>query len=211
MVLTQSQIRDIKLIIQQTITELLTDKTFIEGIAVKVAETLNLQEIEKRTVDCEKQITELMEVNKTLQARMESFERYSKRNNLRIYGVREKVNGNEDIVDTLRRETKLQFEEEKIECAYRIGKATKEGNRAIFIKFKEQKHKMEIVAERKLLKGTQIIITEDLTKLKHEVLKDAVAKLGKKNVWCMNGKILYRNGNVKHSIRSMEDIEKLIS
>lgn len=206
MVLTQSQISDVKLIIQETIKELFTDKTFMEGIAVKVKEALNLPELDKRSKHCEDQITEVKEINRTLQSKMESLERFSRRNNLRIYGIREKEN--EDIVDTLKRETKLEFLKENIEYAYRMGKTTADGCRAIFVRFTQQKYKLEIINNRKNLRGTKIIIADDLTKRTHEILKEAVAKLGKKNVWCMNGKIWYRNGPAKHCIDSEGDISR---
>ena len=93
----------------------------------------------------------------------------------------------------LRTQTKLNFRDEYIESAYRIGKRTEANTRAIFVRFKDTQFKEAVMKNRMLLKGTGIIIADDLTKEKHMLLKEAVSKLGKRNVWNLGSKIFFRS------------------
>lgn len=205
----RKQLTEIKEIIQVTIRELLNDSDFLNNIALKIAEELKIPEvIDKKCKHFEDEITVLRNQNKTLNAKLDNLEQYTRRNNIRIYGVAEDSTSQEDTIRTLRKHTKLNFTEENIESAYRMGKVTGSGHRAIFVKFKSQQCKQVIMMNRGTLKGTIIIICDDLTKAKHEVLKEAVSTLGKRNIYSLGGKVYFRRGSTKVMINNMEDIEK---
>lgn len=210
MVFTQAQKGDIREIIQETIKELLTDRTFIASIALQVTDKINIpQQIDKKFGEYKQEITNSQKDFQKLSAQVNRMEQDMRKNNVRIYGI--PVSQNEEkctIIDVIRRETKMNFTEEKIVTAYRIGKTAENGKRAILVKFSEYKFKEEVMIKRGVLKGTDIIIADDLTRENHDLLKEAVARLGKRNVWSMGGKIYFRNGNNKFLIDSTKEIER---
>lgn len=210
---TQAQKGDIKSIIQETIRELFADKTFIASIALKVADTLDIpREIDKNTEENKKQITNLHSEIESVNLKIRKIEQFNRRNNIRIYGIPEKQNEQrEDLIQTTARITRMNFSGERVDLIYRIGKTTQDGNRAIFVRFKQYEYKEEVMRNRSTLKGTEVILADDLTKENHAILKEAVLKLGKRNVWCLGGKIYCRKGENKIILNSMEDIAKQCS
>ena len=60
--------------------------------------------------------------------------------------------------------------------------------------------------KRRLLRNTKIIISNDVTREKHSVLKEAVKRLGRKNVWCLDGKIFCKKKGREIQIKGMDDI-----
>lgn len=208
MVFTQSQKEDIREIIHETIKEVLSDSSFIAAITHKVTEALDIEKvIDKQCKQHKNEIEELKIQNRVLLKKVDSMEQFTRRNNIRIYGIPEE-NEPEDIIKTIKRATNLDFREETIEAIHRIGKVTPAGNKAIFVRFKEHKFKEEILMNRKILKNTKIIISEDLSKDRHRTLREAVEKLGRRNVWCLGGKIYCKDGNTKRLISSRDDIDK---
>lgn len=92
---------------------------------------------------------------------------------------------------------------EDIDIAHRLGIKKKEKPkpgetvqpRKIIIKFNSRYRRDEILRKRKLFKGTDIFVNEDLTKINQLVLscvrkkmKDEVEK-----AWTRNGRIMYEN------------------
>lgn len=213
MVFTQAQKCDIKTIIQETIRELLTDKTFIASIALKVAETLDIpQEIDKKFHESKLEITDLQNEVESLNMKLKKMEQSTRKNNVRIYGIPESQGEqSQDIIEIVNEKTRINISSENIGSVYRIGKATVNGNRAILVRFKEYTYKEEVMKKRKILKGSQVVIADDLTKENHNILKEAVLKLGKRNVWCLGGRIYFRKGDDKFTIERMEDVAKLSS
>lgn len=76
------------------------------------------------------------------------------------------------------------------------------------MKFINNSVKMDAIRNRKLLKGKGIIINEDLTKYKYNLLKQAQLQLGKKAVWAFNGLINITVNGIRQTIANVEDILK---
>lgn len=204
---SRAQLGEIREIIQETIAQLVNDKTFIANLALKISE-----DFDNRCKHYEKQIADLKEGNKCLHDKLEAIEQHSRKNNVRIYGLDESgQREGEDIIQMLCRETNLNFAGENIESVFRVGRATQAGHRAILLRFKGQQYKDEIMSNRRRLKGTKIVICDDLTKSKHAILKEAVDRLGKKNVYCLGGKIYYKKGSCKCILNTLEDLRRFTS
>lgn len=204
----RKQLSEIREIIQETIKEVLSDKKFLASLSLKVGEELKIpKNLDKKCKQYESQIVELQKENKTLATRLDNIDQHSKRNNIRVYGIPEEDSGRqEDILQAICKFTKMNITHEKVENAYRIGKSTQAGQRSILIKFKEHKYKEEVMQNRKVLKGTKIIISDDLTKTRHSILREAVNRLGSKNVYCLSGRIFFRKGSEKIPLDSLEDL-----
>lgn len=204
---TQSQIQDIKNIIKDTITEIL-NVGMVSDIVEKVLQKVNVENIHKNLATHEKVIEDLRKQNNKLVNKMESMEQFSRNNNIRIYGVSE--NKHENIEDTVKNlihnKLNLNITSSNIERCHRIGKVTEEKYRAIVVRMTNYKLKMDIIKSRKALKGTGIIIAEDMTHEKHKLLKETVQQIGKENVWTMDGKIYAKVNNKKYLIKDASDL-----
>lgn len=86
-------------------------------------------------------------------------EQYSRKNNIRIYGLEENPDKNpqEKIIGLAREELGVEIKEEEIEIeiAHRIGQTRRSQNkpRAVIIKFLSNISKMQLLRKWKLLKG----------------------------------------------------------
>ncbi|KAG5878128.1 hypothetical protein JTB14_017217 [Gonioctena quinquepunctata] len=70
-------------------------------------------------------------------------------------------------------------------------------------KLKNDEVKQQIYSKKELLKGTGIIIREDLTKSRVELLDDTISKFGLKQVWTESGKIYLNTDNKATMIRGL--------
>ena len=151
-------------------------------------------------------------------ARLNDLEQYSRKNNLRIFGIadtdkKESANESEKLVLKLFKE-KLGIHwltQKDIEIAHRTGRYSEHSNRAIIVQLVSRKAKTEIILNRKKLKGTKITIAEDLTienvrRLKAVNDLDVCAQ-----AWVFGGKIFAKNANEKKiEVRSTDDITENI-
>nr|CAH7758501.1 unnamed protein product [Callosobruchus chinensis] len=117
------------------------------------------------------------------------MEQFSKRCNLRFFGIPETNNEKcrEVIINIIKTKLKLSsISPEDIEVAFRSGSSKENAPRN--------------------LKGSRITIREDLTATRMTIVKEKIAKHGKNQVWTTNGRIVWlENGNGK-----LEDIKTLL-
>lgn len=122
-------------------------------------------------------------------------EQYSRKNNIRIYGIKENPDENlqVQIIGLAREELGVEIKEEEIEIAHRIGQTRRSQNkpRAVIIKFLSNKSKMKLLSKRKLLKGKSIAIMEDMASDLAKRLKKLKDKRSVEKAWFVNGKIRF--------------------
>lgn len=136
------------------------------------------------------------------------LEQYTRRNNIRIFGLSEGPNENVDLLVTELFTNKLNVRcsIEDIERAHRIGQVTPDKERPVIVKFVSYRKRDEVIKKRMLLKGTKVIIREDLTKLRLELLKQATLKYGPRKVWTRDGNIYCIENNQKKKISTFADV-----
>lgn len=152
--------------------------------------------IEMRFKKLEEEVQSLRSENKKLQTALEdrsdALEQYSRRNSIRIFGLAEKPN--ETVMDTVLQffngTLKLNLTAANIDRCHWLAKSQEGKFRLIIVKFISYTHKNLVMMNRKSLKGSTVVVTEDLTKARYTRLKAAQAKYGKKNVWTWDGRIL---------------------
>ena len=135
--------------------------------------------------------------------RRNDLEQYQRRESVRFLGVgpdskAEKAEECEHKIMTLiRRELKLNINTADISVMHRIGiPGTRP--RPVIVKFVTRKHKMEVLAKRRLLKGTKKVIVEDLTPLNMSRLTTTKQHPNVLTTWTKDGKIhaLLKNNTV---------------
>lgn len=196
MVFTQNQIRDIQSIVDKAVKSIVTDKDFLSAIAAAVAKTVDnslkttIEELNQKIESYKQQINamelqndELVRDNKALNAEMDNLRQYSRRNNLRVFGLEYDGNTDAGLIKFFNEKMGVDVKEADIDRSHPIGKSAKH----IIVKFTTYRARRLILSNRKKLKGTKIIITEDLTKNRLALLKMAQEKLGKRNAWTRDG------------------------
>nr|CAI5823236.1 unnamed protein product [Callosobruchus analis] len=92
---------------------------------------------------------------------------------------------------------------------HRVGRKEEGKNRGVFIKITSIQKRNLIYAKKKHLKGTGVVVREDLTSLRAELLRKAIEKIGLRNVWTENGKIFAIFNKKKIIIRNIEDFSDM--
>lgn len=131
--------------------------------------------------------------NRLLQE-INELEQYSRRNCLRIFGIEEKRDENTDTIITEIATKHLGFavNPTDIDRSHRIGRKDHDNGkpRAIIVKFSNYEGRNRFIKNRRKLKGTDIIIKEDLTKTNQELLQNTKKNPAVKSAWSHDGKII---------------------
>lgn len=205
---TREQILDVKTIIKETIAELINDDHFISVVVEKVQAKLDIDSIERKTSNLEDKINELQKENTSLKEIVYSLEQNNKQNNIRIFGLPLTDTNVENDVLSMLKNMQVKCSSKDISQCYKIKTSSKNKKSQVFVKFINNSVKMDAIRNRKLLKGKGIIINEDLTKYKYNLLKQAQLQLGKKAVWAFNGLINITVNGIRQTIANVEDILK---
>lgn len=148
---------------------------------------------------------------KHLEQKIDQLEQFTKLSNLVIYGIPESEAENfelieEKLISLFKNKLDVIVSSSDIQQSYRIGKYQQAKVRPILVRFLSYKTKVIIHRKKKLLKNTGFVIKEDLTKTNIELMKQAITKYGFSNVWSENGRINALQGNIKHIIRNVNDL-----
>jgi hypothetical protein len=178
------------------------------------------EDIKHLNEKCTKQsfeITAAMNAGRQANSKVNDLEQHTRKSSIRIFGMND-GNKDETITETSCVVTKLlneklgmQVEAEDIDIAHRLGRYQPGKPRPIIAKFMTRRHKIETIQKRRALKGTRIVIREDLTPFNQSLLKE-VNDLGSvHSAWSHDGKIfakLFENGNIIR-INAWNDLAKL--
>ena len=127
-----------------------------------------------------------------LKADVNSLEQYSRRNCLRIFGVVESdgENTSELVMELARNNLQVNIEQSDIDRSHRIGRSHERGHpRDIIVKFTSYRVRDMVIKNRKKLKGTKIVIKEDLTRANHNLLRSTITHPSVSSAWSKDGVI----------------------
>ena len=153
---------------------------------------------------------------KDLQFLIDRQEQYSRKNSIRIRGVREEMG--EDIekvtLETLKKELDLDMEHSEIDIVHRVGPRDDNKPKSILVKFLCHKSKENVMRHTK--NATHITITEDLAPGIKRIFNEVSLNrrfLNIESVWTIDGRSKYRYSNNTRSfdIRSYVDYHQLIT
>jgi len=138
----------------------------------------------------DKMVAKNSESIENIQIRVDSLEQNIKSNSLRICGLniddKDMVQG---VCTFIKDSLKIQCSSDDFDCAFRVKKKNdSEGRNTILVRFFSNIMKNKVMAAKKLLKDTGVVIYEDLTRGKYDLLVAAKKKHGK-NVWSAGGRI----------------------
>lgn len=126
---------------------------------------------------------------RTLEQKVDNVQQNQKINNLRLIGVVESKTEdlNKKVSDILKDKMNTNLNPTDLKAAYRVGQSKNGRPRHIIITFSDNKTKMDIYMKKKYLKGTGVIVKEDLIPSRLNAVQEASEKYGFKNVWTLNG------------------------
>lgn len=181
--------------------------------AVQTAVHSVLTTVKEEVKQLQKEVASLRE---DLVDRTEELEQYQRRNNIRIFGVKETKGENTDnlVVELCREKLGLELPPSAISRSHRVGRPRhpvagdiKEQRRAIIVRFTTYRSREMVFGAKKRLKGTGVTIREDLTSRRLELLRRATALYGVRNAWTFDGRVLYIDQHGKKGVATrMRDL-----
>ena len=133
--------------------------------------------------------------NNTIQNKTNDLEQYTRRNNLRIFGIND-TNPNETalqsehlVAQLCKQKLGYNLQPWEVEVAHRTGKFMSDGNRPIIIRLVSRKTRSGILSNRRKLKGTPQVIAEDLTRENLQLYKRVRDLECVSQAWARDGKI----------------------
>lgn len=207
-----------KLDTKSLIEECFNDSKFVDALADKVANIVSdkmknlLEALNNQVKHLENKLLDTTAENEELRRRVDDLEQNNKLDSIRIYGVPETNNKGKlqdqviSILDQYLGVPKLDI----VSC-YRLGpKNNKIKSRPILLKFSTIAQRNEIYYNKKKLKGSKVVIVEDLTKARHDLFNWVKEKVGRQNAWTKNGKIHAKIKDRNYFINTAEDLQKFM-
>lgn len=197
----------------------MADKEFVTNFTDKFAEVFmsqlssGLEQLTSRVNELGDSLINMQVENQVLRREIDALKQAGKRKCLRLIGLPEERN--EDLKDALvnmcSNYLQLPLEKDSIVHVYRAkGKQVSKIN-PVLVEFSTVQIRDQVLSKRKLLRNTKLILVEDLTKYRHDLLMMAKKKLGSRNVWTVGGHISLFYNNKKHRLQTPEDLEGLIA
>ena len=151
--------------------------------------TDTIRNLERRVVDLER-------ANKELRDDSDTQEQYSRRNCLLLHGVsEEQTDSDKAVLSVCNGKLGLQLTSDCIDRSHRLGHTHNNGSsngkpRPIIVKLKSYDARRSIFGAKRKLKGTRLVITENLTKQRMELLRKARTVDEVKSTWTIDGRII---------------------
>ncbi|XP_033727750.1 uncharacterized protein LOC117317072 [Pecten maximus] len=172
------------------------NRELIERLEGRVFDLEEQNEDLKQTVTkLEQHLSDSEDKRIELEIKQNDLEQHGRKNSIRIVGL-EDSNRNETVEDCVGKivsfvkdKLKVAICKSDIDIAHRLGPFQRGKPRSIICKFTHRRKKIEIIQGRKVLKGSGIYITEDLTRINQQRLKAAFELQCVERSWSMDGKL----------------------
>lgn len=194
-------------LIKRVIEKIFVSETFLSKLVDKISTVLTTQLESTIKVHTDK-VGQLEQKMENISKQIDDQEQFSRRNNLRIYGVPEEMNENvsDKLITLFQNKLGIKVSTQDVDFCYRV--KSKEGaNRCVIVRFCQNWLKQEIFRSKRKLKGSNIVIKEDLTLRRVSVYKQACIKFDPKNVWSSEGKVVCKINNRIYKFSSLKDLE----
>ena len=199
--------------VKRVLKDVLQDASILQVLATMIKDHI-LSELQK-TIDENTAVIEALKetinekdaVINDLQVKLDDLEQYQRRQCLRVFGVEEGPDEDTDVkAIEIARKIGVDLSIEDIDRSHRIGVRNNDRPRPIIIKFVSYRKRSEVFHSKKNLKGSGVTIREDLTKMRHSLLKEAINKYGVRSVWTLDGVVIAKIGDQKRRITSSRDL-----
>lgn len=193
-------------LIKRVVEKIFASEDFLCKLVDKISVILN-QQVENTVKVCTDKVEQLDKKIMDLSKQIDDQEQFSRRNNLRIYGLVEDRNENvpEKLTHFFKNKLDINVNTKDMDFCYRLKR--KEGaNTCVIVRFCNNWMKQEIFKNKRKLKGSKIVIKEDLTIRRAAVYKQACVKFGPRNVWSSEGKVVCKVNDKIYKFCSLTDL-----
>lgn len=192
---------------------LVATTTSVVSTVLKESVHASLDEVIRENVmPLTKQIESLSAELNEVKMHVNENEQYSRRCNIRIFGLPELEDENcyEVVTDFCKTKLGCDFELCEIDRTHRVGRPKSGKQRAIIVKFSSYQSKIKVMKCKKNLKGTSMYVNEDLTFFNKELLNYARTELKNLSVWSTDGKILIKqqSGRIVR-VKTKNDVDSI--
>nr|CAI5846402.1 unnamed protein product [Callosobruchus analis] len=222
MVITREIKDEIKSSIGAAVNALLEDfiQKIVDRVSDTIAKTLNGQvnQLEQKINNITLRLDKIESVQQAadksvLIKEIERFKHYNNRReiaeqqekmaNLILFKLPETAYENltMKVIQLFRSELLPDFNKNDLTSCVRIGKKIDQRNRGVIVKFRTAQKKERVYNQKRKLKGTGIVVKEDLTYEKLKLMQAAIGKTSLKGVWSYRGRITAIKEGVKIPIR----------
>ena len=213
---------------QVIVTKLLPNESFISKLADGLMTDGVLDAIKQNVYDAcvlddqknsstveslERRVGDLDNDNKALREELDTMEQYSRRNCLVVHGIPE-INEHTGaaVLHVFNDQLNVRVTPDCIDRSHRLGRFQPSSNnpRPVIVQFVSYETRRQVFSAKRRLKGSKIVITENLTKRRSELLNRTRTQPDVKCAWTTDGRIgcLLENGE-KRAIVSECDIAQL--
>ena len=198
--------------------ELINEVKTITSLVNRVQELENCKVINDHVTELLKgENKNLNEKINKMTIQMDDQEQRSRNDCLLIHGIDEQVNDNTDNIalQVINQELGIELTVDGIQRSHRVGpkketrntRSSKPNPRPIIVRFANWRKRNEVFRAKKMLKGKRISISENLTKNRYNLLKEAIDKYGRGNVWTIDGRVTTKINDRYLVITCAEDIK----
>ena len=199
--------------VKRVLTKSLQDTSLLQVLATMLKDQIvaELQQtIAESTAAIErlrKTIQEKDNIISGLQMKLDELKQYQRRQCLRVFRVEEEAVEDTDVkAIEIARKIGVNLSVGGIDRSHHVGVRNNDRPRSIIIKFVYFRKRDEMFCSKKNLKSTVVTIREDLTKARHQLLKDTINKYDFRNVRTIDGIVIVKIGDVKRRISSSRDL-----
>lgn len=205
-------------LVEECVKKIINKDSVFNALVTKLSEQIKtaVQEAVKETLEplnaevnaLKVQMTELTVLVKKLEGQTKSktddLEQYQRRNNIRVFGIPESRGEDTDqlIVKLCQEKLDVDLPVSAICRSHRIGvksqqeqSTDQQRHRPITVRFVSYRDRRRVFEQKKKLKGSGLVIREDLTATRLEVLRKAVSMFGVRNTWTVDGRVSWINGD----------------
>lgn len=195
-------------LVQKIVERVLCNKLFLDKIMCAV--TAALSQHEKDIKALENKVSALEEDIKNTNDSLELQEQYSRLNSVRIFGVpvADREDTEAEVIKLCKEKLHIDIVPSDIDCCHRLSK--NEGiHKPIIVKFCRRSVKMAVYKAKGKLKGSKVIIREDLTRRRFSLIKAISKKINFRNIFTNNGKIFIKTNDKTFKINALSDYNNI--
>lgn len=181
--------------------------------------------LEEKNTELEETVTLMQQENKKLKDEMRNIklevrtvknhavtnEQYSRKNNIKIFGMKEEQNEDcvQKVIELAREKLKVELTTSQVEVAHRTRSQRKP--QPIIVRFNNHTTKMQVLRNRSKLKGVGVSMAEDLCRDLMTVYNRVKEDQRVVSTWAWNGKVFVKDRRGKtYSVQYGQNLDDLL-
>ena len=159
-------------------------------------------DLRKKVINLEERCSRIQKIALDAKNYAVENEQYSRKSNVKIFGVKEEKSEDtkSKVIKIFNEKLGVSLQEKDVDVAHRVGKLKpnkSEHSRSIIVKFIRREHKMDILKNRKKLRGSKTVVSDDMCQDLQKVYNRIKNDFRVKESWTWFGKIFVKDHSDK--------------